>query len=159
MTAADAPAPWTEQAQSTEQAQWTEEFERITPPLTERTAPFWTSGADGVLRILRCGGCGRYQHPPLPLCPACHSADMSWQPVSGNGVIWSWTINRYQWVPSMPPPYVVAEVELAEQPGLRLQTNIVGADPADIRIGMAVTVCFTRSGEAYIPLFRPATPR
>ena len=35
----------------------TEPFERIAPPLTERTAPFWTSGADGVLRICRCGDC------------------------------------------------------------------------------------------------------
>jgi uncharacterized protein len=134
----------------------TEPFERVAPPLTERTSPFWTSCADGVLRIARCGNCGRYQHPPLPVCPACHATGMSWQPVSGRGRVWSWTINRYQWVPAMPPPYVVAEVELAEQPGLRLLTNLVDADPAAIRIGMAVTVCFARAGQAFIPLFRPA---
>jgi uncharacterized OB-fold protein len=137
-------------------ARVTEPFERIAPPLTERTSPFWTSGADGVLRIIRCGNCGRYQHPPLPVCPACHGADMSWQPVSGRGSVWSWTVSRYQWTPSMPPPYVVAEVELAEQPGLRLLTNLVDGDPARYRIGMGVTVCFARSGQAFIPLFRPA---
>jgi uncharacterized OB-fold protein len=130
-------------------------MKRVAPPLTERTAPFWTSGSDGRLRIPRCGGCGHYQHPPLPVCPACHSSDVSWEPVSGRGTLWSWTLNRYQWVPSMPPPYVVAEVELAEQPGLRLLTNLVDADPAAIRIGMAVTVCFARAGDAFIPLFRP----
>jgi uncharacterized OB-fold protein len=137
-------------------AHWAEPFDRVAPPPTERTAPFWTSGADGRLRILRCARCGRCQHPPLPVCPACHCPDMSWEPVSGRGTLWSWTVNRYQWIPSMPPPYVVAEVELAEQPGLRLLTNLVGADAADVRIGMAVTVCFARAGDAFIPLFRPA---
>jgi hypothetical protein len=128
---------------------------RVAPPLTERTAPFWTSGADGLLRILRCDGCGHYQHPPQPVCPACHCASLSWQPVSGRGSVWSWTVNRYQWIPSMPPPYVVAEIELAEQPGLRLLTNLVDADPASLRVGTEVTVCFAQAGDAFVPLFRP----
>jgi hypothetical protein len=128
---------------------------RVAPPLTERTAPFWTSGADGLLRILRCDGCGHYQHPPQPVCPACHCASLSWQPVSGRGSVWSWTVNRYQWIPSMPPPYVVAEIELAEQPGLRLLTNLVDADPASLRVGTEVTVCFAKAGDAFVPLFRP----
>lgn len=133
-----------------------EPFERVAPPLTKRTAPFWTSGADGLLRILRCGSCGSYQHPPQPVCPACHSASLSWEPVSGRGSLWSWTVNRYQWIPSMPPPYIVAEVELAEQAGLRLLTNLVDGDPAALRVGMAVSVCFARAGDTFIPLFRPA---
>jgi uncharacterized OB-fold protein len=128
---------------------------RIAPPLTERTAPFWTSGADGLLRILRCDSCGHYQHPPQPVCPACHSASLSWQPVSGRGSVWSWTVNRYQWIPAMPPPYIVAEIELAEQPGLRLLTNLVDADPASLRVGTEVTVCFAKAGGAFVPLFRP----
>ena len=130
-----------------------EPFERVAPPLTERTAPFWTSGADGRLRILRCDSCGHYQHPPQPLCPACHSTSLSWQPVSGRGSVWSWTVNRYQWIPSMPPPYIVAEVELAEQPGLRLLTNLTGADPASVRVGLEVKVCFVQVGDAFVPLF------
>ena len=69
--------------------------------------------------------------------------------------MWSWTVNRYQWQTDMPPPYVLAEVELVEQAGLRLLTNIVDCAIDDVRIGMAVEVCFVRSGEAFIPLFRP----
>lgn len=135
--------------------EWVEPFDRVAPPLTSRTESFWTSGADGLLRILRCDGCGRYQHPPLPVCPACHASVMSWETVSGRGSLRSWTVNRYQWVPSMPPPYVVAEIELAEQPGLRLMTNLVDCDAVPLRIGMPVTVCFARAGDAFIPLFRP----
>jgi uncharacterized protein len=55
----------------------------------------------------------------------------------------------------MPVPYVVAEVELAEQRGLRLVTNIVGCDVDAVAIGMPVVVCFARAGDAHIPLFRP----
>lgn len=133
-----------------------EEVERVAPPLTARTAGYWTAGAEGVLRIARCGSCGRYQHPPLPICPSCHSGDISFDPVSGRGTVWSWTLNRYQWVPSMPPPYVVAEVELAEQEGLRLLTNLVDCDPSSVRVGMEVSVCFVQAGESFLPLFRPA---
>jgi uncharacterized OB-fold protein len=132
-----------------------EEFARIAPPITERTAQFWRSGADGVLRIARCRRCGRYRHPPRPVCPSCRGRDVGFDPVSGRGTVWSWTLNRYAWVPSMPPPYVVADVELVEQDGLRLLTNVVGCPPEAMRVGMAVQVCFSQVGEAFVPLFRP----
>lgn len=132
-----------------------EAFERVAPPLTERTAAFWTSGADGVLRIARCHDCGRYLHPPRPTCPACRGRDVGFTPVSGRAVVWSWTVNRYGWVPSMPPPYVVADVELVEQPGLRLLTNVLDCPPESMRVGLPVRVCFSKVGDAYIPLFRP----
>ncbi|EFC86678.1 Zn-ribbon domain-containing OB-fold protein [Parafrankia sp. EUN1f] len=137
---------------------WVEGFSRVAPPLTERTAPFWTSGADGVLRIAHCRDCGRYLHPPRPVCPACRGRDVGFDPVSGRGTVWSWTLNRYQWVPSMPPPYLVADVELVEQPGLRLLTNVVDCPPERIHVGLPVRVCFSQAGDAYIPLFRPASP-
>jgi uncharacterized OB-fold protein len=49
-------------------------------------------------------------------------------------------------------PYVVALVDLEEGP--RLMTNIVGSDPAEVRIGAGVRVRFEPvSDEAAIPLF------
>lgn len=134
----------------------TEPFTRVAPPLTPRTEQFWRSGADGVLRIARCAGCGRYQHPPLPVCPSCHGREIVFAPVSGRGTLWSWTVNRYQWVPSMPPPYTVIRVELVEQPGLMLTSNLVDSSADTVRLGLAVEVCFARAGDAYIPLFRSA---
>ena len=53
----------------------------------------------------------------------------------------------------MPPPYVIAEVELAEQPGLRLLTSVVGCD--EVTIGMPVRVRFEQAGDAWIPVFGP----
>ena len=46
---------------------------RILPRITDANEFFWTSGADGHLRFLRCGSCGYWIHPPGPICPVCHS--------------------------------------------------------------------------------------
>jgi uncharacterized OB-fold protein len=73
--------------------------------------------------------------------------------VSGHGSVYSFTINCQQWVPDL-PRYVVALVELDEQPGLRLFTNIIGCDPDDVAIGDRVTVDFVAAGEIWLPLFR-----
>jgi uncharacterized OB-fold protein len=134
-----------------------ERFERVEPFLSPRSERFWRAGAGGVLQIARCQSCGRYRHPPRPVCDACRGGDLQFEDVSGRGTLWSWTLNRYAWQPTMPPPYVVAVVELAEQPGLRLMSNLVNCDVADIRIGMDVQVCFAPAGASFVPLFMPMT--
>ena len=128
-------------------------MERPSPALTGRTATFWRGGAEGQLRISRCRSCGWWLHPPLPVCRRCHGTDIGVEATSGHGQVWSYTINRYQWAPGMQPPYVIAEVELDAQPGLRLLTTIVDCD--DVRIGMAVSVRFEPAGEAWVPVFAP----
>jgi uncharacterized OB-fold protein len=130
-------------------------MQRPAPPLTERTGDYWRSGADGVLRIARCQACGFRLHPPRPVCPRCRGREIAFEPVSGKGEIWSWTVNRYPWSPGMTPPYVIAEVELVEQKGLRILSNIVGCKIDQVRIGMPVSVAFDHVDEAYIPVFRP----
>jgi hypothetical protein len=37
---------------------------RLLPRLDDDVAFFWTAGADGVLRFLRCNACGFFIHPP-----------------------------------------------------------------------------------------------
>jgi uncharacterized OB-fold protein len=128
---------------------------RVAPPLTTRTEPYWRSGADGRLRVAQCQACGWRPHPPRPLCPKCRKDDIRFEPVSGRGAVFSYTINRYAWSPAMAPPYVIAEVELIEQSGLLILTNIVGCAPEDVRIGMPVTVEFEQVGDAFLPVFRP----
>jgi uncharacterized OB-fold protein len=132
-----------------------EPFTRTTPPLTERNTSFWTSGKDGTLRILWCESCRIYVHPPGPVCPGCGTRDIEPRAVSGRGVIYSFTINEYRWMPELEPPYVVAEVDLVEQEGLRLMTNIVECDVNDVRVAMVVEVVFAKHGDAYVPLFTP----
>ncbi|MCL2585912.1 MAG: OB-fold domain-containing protein [Streptosporangiales bacterium] len=129
---------------------------RILPQPTLASAEFWSSGADGTLRIARCADCGAYTHPPLPACRACGGRSMTFGPVSGNATVVAYTVNQQQWLPEFPPPYVVAIVALKEDDGVRLTTNIVGCDPADVFIGMRVRVTFIKAEEVYLPLFEPA---
>ena len=53
-----------------------------------------------------------------------------------------------------------AEMELDDEPDVRLTTNIVDCPFGEVRIGMAVEVTFEHwqdeLGEVWIPLFRPA---
>ena len=128
---------------------------RPLPKLTPENRDFWTCGAEGGLRILRCAGCRTFVHPPAPLCPDCLGRELTPAPVSGRGWVFSFTINHHPWRDALDLPYVVGLVELDEQPGLRLATNIVGCPPEDVRIGMAVEVFFERHGEVHVPLFRP----
>ena len=129
---------------------------RILPQLTPENEHFWTGGAAGELRFLRCAGCRRYIHPPLPLCPQCLGRELRPEAVSGRARLLTYTINHHPWIPGFDPPYVVAIVEIDEQPGLRLTTNLVDCEPEAIRIGMPLQVCFEACDDGiYLPLFRP----
>jgi uncharacterized OB-fold protein len=129
---------------------------RIAPPVTEVNRPFWTGGSDGLLLIQFCESCERWVYPPTPDCPDCESS-LEWKPVSGAGSVFTFTINRHQYHPDVPPPYIIAIVELAEQPGLRFTTDIVDCEPAAVAIGLPVQVSFEPAGdEAWAPVFRPA---
>jgi uncharacterized OB-fold protein len=134
----------------------TEPFARVRPKVTERNAHFWQGGADGQLRLLRCQSCGTYLHPPTAACWSCRSLHVVPEVLSGRGVVYAYTINHYRWLPDMEPPYIVAEVELVEQEGLRLMTNIVVCPLDQVRTGMEVEVVFARHDDVYVPLFRPA---
>jgi uncharacterized OB-fold protein len=51
---------------------------------------------------------------------------------------------------------VIAIVEIEEEPGVRLTTNIVGCSPDDVHIGMPVQVVFEQYDDVWLPLFEPA---
>jgi uncharacterized OB-fold protein len=73
--------------------------------------------------------------------------------------VFSYTVNYHQWRPGLTVPYVVALIELSDQPGLRLTSNLVDCPSGDVRIDMSVAVTFVRQGDVYVPLFRPSTVR
>jgi uncharacterized OB-fold protein len=131
---------------------------RVLPRLTAANRAFWTGGATGQLLILRCQSCGRWVHPPADppddTCPAGQGALVP-EPVSGRGTVFTYTINCYQFHPDVPPPNIIALVELVEQAGLRIPTNIVGCEADDVRSGLPVQVVFERQGEIFVPLFEP----
>jgi uncharacterized OB-fold protein len=130
---------------------------RHLPAITAENAFFWRAGEAGVLRFMRCCICGFYIHPPLPMCRVCKSRDVQDEPVSGRGTVLTYTVNRQVWEVGLEAPYVIAIVELAEQRGLRLTTNIVNCRLEEVRIGMPVCVTFERYDDVWLPLFEPDT--
>lgn len=131
----------------------------VVPELTDRNRHFWQGGARNELVFLRCQQCGYYLHPPTPVCPHDQSKDVRPEAVSGRATLASYTINHHPWLPGFETPYVVAIVEVVEQAGLRLTTNIVNCPSDEIRIGMAVRVVFRHledeGGDVWLPLFEP----
>jgi hypothetical protein len=84
---------------------------------------------------------------------------MQWVEMSGRGTVFSYCVMRLPLVAGFAPPYVVADVELEEQTGLRITTNILNCSIEDVRIGMPVTVLFEdREGGVSLPQFEPAQP-
>jgi uncharacterized OB-fold protein len=134
----------------------------IEDPLVVRAVPapdalanfFWSSGADGRLRVLHCAFCGHYIHPPSRPCPRCLATEVAPAVVSGLGTVQACTVNVQQWVADQ-PPYSVAIIELAEQPGLRLTSNVVNCSPGEVRIGQTVAVRFVHRNDIYYPVFVP----
>ncbi len=130
---------------------------RPIPELTPATSWFWQSGADGKLRIQGCSDCGQLVHPPAPICPKCRSRAYAPRELSGRASVVGFTVNVQPWLPhfDLDPPYVIANVALAEDPSVRLTTNVVGCDPADVHIGQEVAVRFEQHEDVWLPLFEP----
>ena len=116
---------------------------------------YWSSGADGRLRIQHCDDCDSLVHPPKPVCHYCRSTNQSVVEVSGQGTVVGFTVNHQQWLPSFPPPYVLASVALAEDSRVMITTNLVGCEPDDVVVGLPVAVEFEEDGGTWFPLFRP----
>lgn len=135
----------------------TEEYRKPLPRPTAISKGFWDAAHDGRFVVQSCTACGHNQHPPRPLCLSCWSDRLEWKPASGKGQIYSFTTAHRTSSKGFrdETPYVVAIVETEE--GARMTTNIVGADPASLRIGMAVEVVLDRVTNAVtLPKFTPA---
>lgn len=122
---------------------------------------FWAGAREGRLLVQRCEDCGRYRHPPMPLCAACQSPRVEAVAVSGRGRVYSCTTVRRVFHPGFAArvPYVIALVELRERANLFMVSNIVGCAPEAVRIGAEVMVEFQSHGDWILPVFRlVATP-
>jgi hypothetical protein len=89
------------------------------------------------------------------MCPHCHSLEHEAIELSGAGTVYSYAVLHHPRSPKFTYPLVTALVELDE--GVRLVTNLVDVEPADVNIGMSVRVAFVETeNEMAIPVFAPA---
>ena len=120
------------------------------------SAPFWEACRRGELRAQRCAGCGTLRHPPRPMCGACRSMDMGLAESRGQGTVYSFTVIRHPQFPGYDFPIVAAVIDLEE--GVRMVSNVVECDPADVHIGMPVEGFIHEDEDGFkLPLFRPVS--
>lgn len=120
------------------------------PVPNPETKPFWEAADEGRLLLKRCRSCGDVHYYPRAYCPFCGSGETEWQPASGGGTIYSYSVMRRAEV-----PYAIAYVALDE--GVTMMTNLVDCDLDAIRIGQRVRLVFKPTeGGPPVPTFTPA---
>jgi uncharacterized protein len=120
------------------------------PVVTVETQAFWNAAREGRFVVPVCAACGRAHWYPRAICPFCDSEKVEWQPASGRGTIYTFSVMR-----RVKEPYAIAHVTLAEGP--TMLTNIVDCDLDKLSIGQAVALVFKESENGQpVPMFAPA---
>jgi uncharacterized protein len=128
---------------------------RMTPSPVGPSAEFYAWLARGELRLQQCSACGAWRHPPRFRCAACGSGEWSFEPASGRGEVFSWTVTHRAVDPAFEPPYAIVIAELEEGP--RLVGNPKGIEPDELRLGLPIVVEIEPVSDAVGLLwFRPA---
>jgi uncharacterized OB-fold protein len=136
---------------------------RPTPRADAVSRGFWEAAERGKLAIQRCAHCDTYQHLPSPLCRTCGSTELAFMPVSGEGRLWGWTVTHHSVLDGFEQvlPYTCMVIELVEQDGLLLLSDLVGREELRDRliVGMSMHVTFLDQprGGLVLPQFAPAT--
>ena len=134
----------------------------LLPDLADPIAnEFWFGCARGELLVQACASCRTKRMPPRPMCPNCRSTDVTWEPTSGRGTVWSFIVPHPPLLPAFGEvaPYNAIIVELEEDPAIRFVGNLVASaagqineiDPATITIGEPVHVVFHQIDDVTLP--------
>jgi uncharacterized OB-fold protein len=131
--------------------------DRILPVPDETSAPYWAAAAKHVLKLPRCSNCAEFTLPPDITCPSCHTLEpnFTYEEVSGRGKVRSWTVVRHSFLKGFELPFILVDVQLDDQPQVRLIGQLVDGPNTPISLGDAVAVAFedVAPGVA-IPAFR-----
>lgn len=121
-------------------------------PLTE---PYWAATARGELAFPRCHACNRHHFYPKPVCPHCGATEFSWEPVSGRGSIYSYSVVHRAPGPAFADdvPYVIAIIKTDEGPHLMSRVDV---SPESVSMNMRVKARFLDLPEnMQLPVFAP----
>ena len=131
---------------------------RPVPEPDDASSFFWEGAKQGRLLVQHCDACDLYQYPPDVVCIHCQSSELTPAQVSGRGTLYTFSVVDRAFLAGFVDalPYVVGLVELEEQAGLKILTNIVEAERKSLRVGMPLEVVFEERGDVVLPQFRPA---
>lgn len=112
------------------------------PVPTEISAPFWEGLKAERLLIQQCNQCSHWVFYPRRHCPQCLAHELTWREVNGEATLYSFTVTRIATLPDFADemPQMLAVIELAQ--GVRINSNLVGLDESEVKIGMRLQPVF-----------------
>ena len=129
--------------------------DRPLPEMQGNSKEFYEWCRRGDLRFQRCSDCQAWRHVPREMCAKCGSDEWKWVKSSGKGTVFTWTVAARAMHPAFVDavPYAPVIIEMDE--GVRLVSELIDCEPADLEIGMRVEVAFAKvSDEVTLPKFR-----
>lgn len=137
----------------------TDSLTRPLPLPTPTSAPFW----DGLRRhevwVQFSPSLDAYVFYPRVLAPGTLADDLQWRQISGAGTLVSFAVAQRPVAPQFAAavPQLLGVVQWDEGP--RLATELVDVDPAQLRVGMAMSPVFVDHPEADITLLHYTAAR
>ena len=127
-------------------------MEKLLPPLTHCSKPFYDGCNQHELRLQFCSSCNTYQFYPRSVCHSCGDDSISWVNASGRATLSSFTVVRRSLTDAYEAPYTVILALLEEGP--TMMSQLIG-EPGRCAIGDSLLVEFVEwGGEIKLPLFR-----
>jgi uncharacterized OB-fold protein len=129
------------------------DYSALDIPSDAWSQPFWEAAAESRLLMPRCVKCGTFRWPAGPFCHVCRTQPLEWV-APGQGRIYSYTIMPVPGVDgAVAQVRIAALVEFDDAPGVRLVSSLVGAAPAEVKIGALVQVGWRPAANARVPVF------
>jgi uncharacterized OB-fold protein len=128
--------------------------ERPEPPTSEVTEPFWEATRSRRLLVQWCVACDKPIWYPRAVCPGCLGDELEWRPSAGTGRVHAVTVEYRPQDPRLADraPYAVALIDLDE--GVRVLSNVVGADPVAVDVDALVAVDWEPLSDGrHLPVF------
>ncbi len=125
------------------------------PELEGLHKEFYDHCKNNTLHFQRCSDCQTWRHVPREMCPECGSWNWEWQPSSGRGRVFTWTVVNRPMHPAFVDecPYAPVVIEMEE--GVRLLSEIIDCKPEDLAMDMAVEVLYDIvTDDVTLPKFR-----
>lgn len=125
---------------------------RPLPLPTPTSAPFWEGLRRHEIWVQFSPSLDAYVFYPRVLAPGTLADDLHWRQISGAATLVSFAVAQRPVAPQFADavPHLLGVVQWTEGP--RLATELVGVDPARLRIGMPMTPVFTEPAESDITL-------
>jgi uncharacterized OB-fold protein len=112
--------------------------QRMEPPTSKVSTPFWEATREKRLVLQHCSACAKAIWFPRVLCPHCSGSDLRWRDATGRGTVYAVSVQYRPGSPQLKDrvPYAVALIDLDE--GVRMMSNVIVDDAESVAVGDSV---------------------